>query len=169
MFIDLVYPLIEKDSSFKADLPLSLEDRVSHSLLHHSKLPTLISQTDLPPGNGEVFFVYLNGERLYTEVGGTLYIYLANDLSSPPASFHLGDRCISGIATEDRLYIGGGEKLHVLEVTASMIQPFKLIKAIDTQSSILKMLKLGNELLLGQWMGYLEVFNIETSTITSTH
>jgi hypothetical protein len=40
MYIDLIYPLIEKDSSFKADLPLLLEDRVSYSLLHHSKLPT---------------------------------------------------------------------------------------------------------------------------------
>jgi hypothetical protein len=106
---------------------------------------------------------------LYTEVGETLYIYSANDLSSPIASYHLSERCISGIATEDRLYLGGGERLHVFEVTDSMIQPLKLLTAIATKSSVLKMLKLGHELLLGQWMGYLEVFNIETSTITSTH
>lgn len=149
MYVDLIYPLIKKDSSFMADLPLSLEDRVSYSLLHHSKVPTQISQTDLPAGNGEVFFAFLNGDRLYTEIGETLYIYSAIDLSSPTASFHLGDRCISGIATEDRLYLGGGERLHVFEVTASMIQPLNFLIAIPTKSSVLIMQRVGHELLLG--------------------
>jgi hypothetical protein len=149
MNADLIYPLIKKDASFKADLPLSLEDRVSYPLLHHSQVPTQISQTDLPAGNGEVFFVYLNGDRLYTETGETLYIYSASDLSSPAASYHLGDRCISGIATEDRLYLGGGEKLHVFEVTVSIIQPLNFLRAIPTKSSVLIMQRVGDELLLG--------------------
>ena len=58
--------LIEKDSSFEVDLLLELEDRVSYSLLHHEELNSTISQVDLP-GDDTLFFVYLNGDKLYTE------------------------------------------------------------------------------------------------------
>jgi hypothetical protein len=76
MYSALRNSLIEKDSSFIVDLPYSLEDRVSYSLLHHEELTSTISQVDLPAGDGgNVYFVYLNGDRLYTERGDNLYVY----------------------------------------------------------------------------------------------
>jgi len=75
MYSALRNSLIEKDSSFIVDLPYSLEDAVSYSLLHHKELTSAISQVDLPAGDGDIFFVYLNGDRLYTERGYNLYVY----------------------------------------------------------------------------------------------
>jgi hypothetical protein len=72
MYSALRNSLIEKDSSFKADLP-SLED-VSYSLLHHEELTSTISQVE-PAGDDYVFFVHLNGDRLYTVRGENLYVY----------------------------------------------------------------------------------------------
>jgi hypothetical protein len=67
MYFALRNSLIDKDSSFIADLPFSIED-VSYSLLHNKELTSTISQVDLS-GDGDVSFVYLNGDRLYTGIG----------------------------------------------------------------------------------------------------
>ncbi len=91
MYPALRNPLIEKNSSFKADLTYSLEDRVSYSLLHHKELPSAISLVDLPARyDNEVFFIYLNEDRLYSEVNGTLYVSSVSELSSPIATYTLG-------------------------------------------------------------------------------
>jgi hypothetical protein len=71
----LRYLLIEKDSSFEVDLPFQQLEEVSHSLLHHKELTSIISQVDLPDEDDNVRFVYLNGDRLYTETGKNLYVY----------------------------------------------------------------------------------------------
>ena len=42
------------------------------------------------PGDNNVYFVYLNGDRLYTEIGENLYVYSLSDLSSPIATYPLG-------------------------------------------------------------------------------
>ena len=62
---------------------------------------------DLPAGDEEVEFVYLNGDRLYTDRGKNLYVYLLSDLSSPIATYPLDCRSKSGIITDNRLYLGG--------------------------------------------------------------
>ena len=93
MYSALRNSLIEKDSSFIVDLPYSLEDDVSYSLLHHKELSSTISQVDLPAGDGYVHFVYLNGDRLYTERGENRYVYSLSDLSSPIATYPLGGWC----------------------------------------------------------------------------
>jgi hypothetical protein len=153
MYFALRNSLIEKDSSFKVDLP-SLEDAVSYSLLHHNELTSTISQVDLPAGNDEVSFVYLNGDRLYTERGKNLYVYSLSHLYSPIATYPLGGQCKSGIITDNCLYLGGGNKLHIFEVTASISQPLKQVIVIDTQDWVNKILRVGQELLLGQLKGY---------------
>ena len=109
---------------------------------------------DLPAGGGDVCFVYLNGDRLYTERGENLYVYSLSDLSSPIATYPLGGRCRSGIITDNRLYLGGYYKLHIFEVTTSITQPLKLVTVIQTESWVYKTLRAGHELLLGQSLGY---------------
>jgi hypothetical protein len=105
MYSTLRNSLIDKDSSFTEDLPILLED-ISYSLLHHKALTSTISQVE-PAGNDGVAFVYLNGDRLYTERGKNLYVYSLSDLYSPIATYPLGGGCASGIITDNRLYLGG--------------------------------------------------------------
>jgi hypothetical protein len=154
MYSALRNSLIEKDSSFIVDLPFSLEDGVSHSLLHHDELTSTISQVDLPAGDDTVCFVYLNGDRLYTERGKNLYVYSLSDLYSPIATYLLGGYSYSGIITDNRLYLGGGKKLHIFEVSDSISQPLNQVKFIDTEDWVNKILRVGHELLLGEYDGY---------------
>jgi hypothetical protein len=156
MYSTLRNSLIDKDSSFTEDLPILLEDAaVSYSLLHHKELTSTVSQVDLPAGNDDIAFVYLNGDRLYTERGKNLYVYSLSDLYSPIATYPLGGECYSGIITDNRLYLGGGEKkLHIFEVSDSTTQPLKQVKFIDTAHCVFKILRVGQELLLGQYDGY---------------
>ena len=65
-------------------------------------------------------FVYLNGDRLYTERGKNLYVYSLSDLSSPIATYLLGENCYSAITTDNRLYLGGYNKLYIFEVASSI-------------------------------------------------
>jgi hypothetical protein len=153
MYFALRNSLIEKDSSFIADLPYSLEDAVSYSLLHHEELTSTISQVDLP-GDDKVYFVYLNGDRLYTGRGYNLYVYSLSDLSSPIATYPLGDRCFSGIINDNRLYLGGKKKLHIFEVTTSITQPLMPVTVIPNESYVFIILRAGHELLLGQSSGF---------------
>ena len=59
--------------------------------------------------------------------------------------------------------------LYVFKITASLTQPLTLDKVITTKDYVYKTLRVGKELLLGQSWGYLEVFDINTSTVTHTH
>ena len=93
---------------------------MSFSLLHRKYLPTSISHLDLPEGDCTVYSVYLSGDRLYLEVDKTLHVYCLSDLSTPIATYPLGKGCLSGIITENRIYLGGDKKLHIFEVTTSL-------------------------------------------------
>ena len=108
---------------------------------------------DLPAGDDRVYFVYLNGDRLYTVRGRNLYVYSLSDLSSPIATYPLGGWCHSGIITDNRLYLGGDYKLYIFEVTNSITQPLKPVTVIDTANGVLKILRAGHELLLGDFDG----------------
>jgi hypothetical protein len=66
------------------------EDRVSRSLLHRNDLSCTTSQVD-PPCHNCIYFVYLNEDRLYTELDRTLYVYSLSDLTYPLATYPLED------------------------------------------------------------------------------
>jgi hypothetical protein len=124
------------------------EDRVSRSLLLRNDIHCITSQVDLP-GNSRVNFVYLSGDKLYTEADKTLYVYSLSDLTSPSATYQLGDDCYSALITENRLYLGGICNLHIFEVTPSLTEPLTPVTKIPTMEDVLKILRLGDELLLG--------------------
>jgi hypothetical protein len=93
--------------------------------------------------------VYLWGDRLYTEADKTLYVYSVDDLTSPSATYPQLDYCYSALITENRLYLGGVYKLHIFEVTPSLTQPLTPVTKIPTKSYVFKILRVGDELLLG--------------------
>ena len=156
MYFALRNSLIEKNPSFEVDPPFQQLKELSYSLLHHKELTSTISQVVLPAADGYVSFVYLNGDRLYTERGKNLYVYSLSDFSSPIATYPLGGKCVSGIITDNRLYLGGWtKKLHIFEVmTTSSTQPLKRVTVIETKDWVSKILRVGHELLLGQSDGY---------------
>ena len=104
---------------------------------------------DLPESTNWVCFVYLWGDRLFTEVDKTLHVYSVSDLTSPSASYPLGDFCWSGLITDNRLYLGGDKKLHIFEVTPSLTEPLTPVTKIPTKDAVLKILRVGDDLLLG--------------------
>jgi hypothetical protein len=77
-----------------------------------------------------------------------------SDLSSPIGTYPLGGECFSGIITDNRLYLVGWGKLHIFEVATSITHPLKLVTVIKTEFFVLKILRAGHELLLGQFLGY---------------
>jgi hypothetical protein len=124
----------------------------------------------LPESDDKVNFVYLCGDRLYTEAGATLSVYSVSDPTSPVVIYqtYVG-YCNSGIISDNHLYLGGCEKVRVYKVTTDFTQPLILVKVVETESWVHKLLRVGHEILLGEYKGYLEVFDIETSSITHTH
>ena len=71
------------------------------------ELPCGISLIQFLESRNPVFFVYLSGGRLYTEVDKTLYVYSVGDLTSPSATYPLDNRCYSALISDNRLYLGG--------------------------------------------------------------
>ena len=102
-----------------------------------------------PESANFVRFVYLWGGRLYTEVDKTLYVYSMGDLTSPSATYPLGDFIFSGLISDNRLYLGGEYKLHIFEVTPSLTQPLTPVTEIPTKDFVFKILRVGDALLLG--------------------
>ena len=79
----------------------------AHSIIE--ELPLGISMIEFPENSNAavVFFVHLWGGRLYTVADETLYVYSLGDLTSPSATYPLGDGIFSGLLSENRLYLGG--------------------------------------------------------------
>jgi len=122
---------------------------LSEDALNHLKeLPSTVSQIDLP--KGYVCFVYLSGDRLYTAGDETLYVYSVSDHTSPIATYQLGGRCFSGIIADNHLFLGGDKKLFVFEITTSLIQPLVQVKVINIKRPVFKILRVRNELILGE-------------------
>ena len=88
---------------------------LSEDALNHLKeLPATVSQIDLPESYDKVYFVYLSGDRLYTAADKTMYVYSMSDHTSPIATYQLSKKCLSGIITDNHLYLGDVRKmLHV--------------------------------------------------------
>jgi hypothetical protein len=141
---------------------------------HILELPRKLSQLDLTEKTNKVKFVYLHGDRLYTEAGETLYVYSVADVSSPLATFPLDDHCFSGIICDSRLYLGTENmKLHIFEVTSSPTSPqqppLTLATVIETHGQVFKMVKIGQELLMCEDPRYLQILDTTNSKITGTH
>jgi hypothetical protein len=124
------------------------EERVSRSLLHRNDLPCSTSWVDLP-GNDHVNFVYLSEDKLYTEANKTLYVYLVIESTSLIATYPLGNHCFSALITENRLYLGGWDKIQIYEVTPSLTEPLRPVTKIPTEHYVSKILRVGDDLLLG--------------------
>jgi hypothetical protein len=103
----------------------------------------------LPESTNPVWFVYLWGDRLYTEADETLYVYSFSDLNSPSATYPLGNKCYSALITDSRLYLGVAYKLLIFEVTPSLTEPLKPVTKIPTKDCVFKILRVGDDLLLG--------------------
>ena len=84
----------------------------------------------------------------------TLYVYSVSDHTSPIATYQLGWECDSGIIADNRLYLGGWS-LHVFEVATSLTQPLIPVEVNVTKGSLIKILRVRNELILGEFLGYL--------------
>ena len=79
----------------------------------------------------------------------TLCVYSLGDLTSPSATYPKLDKCYSALITENRLYLGGACKLHIFEVTSSLTQPLTPVTKSPIKTSVNKILRVGDELLLG--------------------
>ena len=76
-------------------------------------------------------------------------MYSLGDLTSPTATYPLDVNCYSALITDNRLYLGGVYKLHIFEVTPSLTQPLTPVTKIPTKDTVYKILRVGDDLLLG--------------------
>ena len=104
---------------------------------------------DLPESTDKIWSVYLWGDRLYTEADKTLYVYSLSNLTSPSATYPLDAKCYSALITENRLYLGGACELHIFEVTPSLTEPLTPVTKIRIKDPARKILRVGDDLLLG--------------------
>jgi hypothetical protein len=86
---------------------------------------------------------------LYTGADKTLYVYSLDDLTSPSATYPVQYSCYSALITENRLYLGGTCELHIFEVTPSLTEPLTPVTQIPTKEAVNKILRVGDDLLLG--------------------
>ena len=86
---------------------------------------------------------------MYTEADGNLYVYSFSDLTSPSATYPLGDKFYSALITDNRLYLGVAFELLIFEVTTLLTEPLKPVTKIPTMKSANKILRVGDDLLLG--------------------
>jgi hypothetical protein len=54
-------------------------------------------------------------------------------------------------------------------LNTSLTDPLTPVKVIDTEWTVYKILRVGNQLLLGEYGGWLEVFDINNYNITSSY
>jgi hypothetical protein len=93
--------------------------------------------------------MYLWGDRLYYEANKTLNVFSVGNLTIPLATYPLGNTCESALITDNRLFLGGICKLHIFEVFPSLTEPLTSVAKIPTESIVFKILRVGDDLLLG--------------------
>ena len=119
------------------------------ALEHIEELPRTFSKVELPRSRDAVFFVLLSGDRLYTSEFGNLYVFSVSNLALPIASYDLPENCISGLIANNCLFLGASNCIIVYEISASLTSPLKQLSKIQTIEWILKMITVGQELVLG--------------------
>jgi hypothetical protein len=93
--------------------------------------------------------VHLWGDRLYTEADETLYVYSLGKITSLPVPYPLNNKCYSALIIDNRLCLGGTCELLIFEVTPSLSEPLSQVTKIPTKSAVFKILRVGDDLLLG--------------------
>jgi hypothetical protein len=140
------------------------------ALQHIPKLPQTVTKVDFEDGYDPVTMVYLNEDRLYTEVDTILRVYLLKDLTTPIATYPLKGHSETCLVTGNRLYLGAADKLHVFEVSKSLAQPLEEVSQITLHDNLYKISRMDRELVLGINLGLLYSFDIETCKISQiTH
>jgi hypothetical protein len=92
-------------------------------------------------------------------------------ITAPIATYNLGGRVRAGLFIGNRLYLGGHSCLHVFEVTQSLFEPLIALEPpIPNLIRTRKILRLNSHLMLlvGDG-GYLQLFDVDSSTVTHTH
>lgn len=83
-------------------------------------------------------------------------MYSLSDLRSPIATYDLLDTGWSGIIVDNILLVDGDSfKIMVYEISTSITVPLKQLAIIETIDTIRKVLKVGQELVLGCFNGYI--------------
>ena len=129
----------------------------SYAIKNAKKQSSSVSQINFSGTERLISFVLLSGDRLYTVIDDYLYIYSMKNLSSFIQRYPF-DKCFntSGVITETHLYVTSWEKLNVLKLTSDDNNPLQLLNSITLPVRyVFKILRVGNELLLGEWDGYL--------------
>ena len=94
--------------------------------------------------------MHLSGDKLYTYLDETLYVYSISDFITPIDTKQLSDKCYSGMSIDDHLYLGGTNKLHVFKVACSLSEPpLTPVTTITTMDKVYKIVRVRDELLLG--------------------
>ena len=148
IFNELINSLIKKEGTAKKD-ETSLKASVPQAVSEIKELSCAISLIDLPESSYGVSFVYLWADRLYTEIDKTLNVYSVGDLTSPFATYPLGDWCSSALITENRLFLCGSYNFQIFEVTPSLTEPLIPVIKIPIKETVYKILRVDNDLLLG--------------------
>ena len=76
-------------------------------------------------------------------------MYSVDDLTSPSATYPLGNKCYSALITDNRLYLGVALELLIFEVTPSLTEPLTPVTKIPTNNIVNKILRVSHDLLLG--------------------
>jgi hypothetical protein len=115
-------------------------------------------------------FVLLSRKNLYTSVDKTLYVYKGSDLNSPIATYDLPSNCWTGLIDKNYLFLGGDtSNIFIFEISSSDKKPPLNRKVtIQTKQPVIKIIKVGQELMLGEDRGFLEAFDIRNFEITYT-
>jgi hypothetical protein len=79
-----------------------------------------------------------------------LYVYSLSDLTAPSATYPRLGSCKSALITDNRFYLSGYHMLHIFEVTSSLTEPLTPVTQIPTKHYVYKILRVGDDLLLGQ-------------------
>ena len=94
---------------------------------------------------------------MYTSVDKILYVFSVSDLSSPIATYDLPWSYKKLIISDNRLFLGASNTcdITVIEINTSLSKPLIELVEIQTSEMIMKMMKVGQELFLGEYDGYL--------------
>jgi hypothetical protein len=91
-----------------------------------------------------------------------------SDLTSPISSYALPGESKSGLIADNCLFLGSSNNIIIYEISPSLTEPLKKLASIGTKSEVNKMIKVGQELVLGEDRGYLEIFDIKNNSISHT-
>ena len=141
------------------------------ALDHIEDLPCTISQLDLVDNRYDPRYpllVHLSGERVFACTNENLYVFSVREPKFPIASYRLGEVCCSAKIIENRLYLGWETRqfVQVFEVPTSLTEPLTFVKEIKTKDSVFYILRNRHELMIVEYDGWLEVFDIISATIT---